>query len=957
MEYRILGSLEVTHGGSTVVIGGPRHRRLLSVLLMFADEVVSSDRLIDALWGEHPPSSAHAMVHVRVSEVRSALRRARPDKASCILTRGGGYELRIGNDELDRQRFEALVAAGRAATTRGELQIASERLRQALALWRGSAYADVADLAFAAAEIAHLEALHLTALENRLGVDLAMGRHDEVIAELEPLVVAHPLRERFWYQLMLAKYRVARQGEALETYQTARRVLMEGLGVEPGPELRRLHAAILQHDAELELQPSAEEARHNLPAEVSSFVGRAWELAELQEQLKKHRLVTVVGVGGAGKSRLLVEAARRYRRTFPGGCWLVELAPLSQPGLVAHAVARVIGLRESPERPVLDQLVDHLTTSQTLLLLDNCEHLIDEAAELAKQLLRSCDGLRVVATSRERLGITGEVLLPLAGLTVPADEEQGLNGIAVAESVQLFAQRASAALPGFRLDGSTVVSVAEICRRLDGLPLAIELAAIRVNALGVKELASRLDHRFTLLNHGDRTALPRHQTLRAVVEWSYNLLGIAERSLFDQISIFVGGFDLDAAQAVCGEPPGETASAIARLVDQSLLMADTTTSQGNRYRQLETIRAYGIERVNETGRTGLLQERHATYFLSFAQPAAEGLRGPDQAQWLDRLEAEHSNLRAALEWSINAEVAEIAVGLAGSLYPFWDLHGHYREGQHWLAAALALSGEVRPSMRARALMGSATLAVIQGDLDHAASACVEALELSSRASDPAGLAHAQQYLGLGAIFADDIDTAQGLLDQSLGNARLAGDLWLEGWALTFLSAAKVAQGEYDVAARLSSVCEAVSREAGDPECVAWALLLTGMATWLSGDHIGSTASLWEALRSFERLGALWGLSVVLFLSAQLAQARAQEERHIQLLGASERVRSSVGAGMVPFVGRWLDNNLNAARARLGDERFERAWQSGQTLSLGAAIADAIQEFELATALQTTVLPA
>jgi len=948
VEYHVLGSLEVVHGGSTVVIGGPRHRRLLSILLISANQTVSSEALIDALWGEHPPNRAVDGVHARVSELRSALRRARPDRDSPLITRRGGYELRLGGDELDSRGFEGHIAAGRVAGTRGDLRRSGDAFRAALALWRGAPYRDLADLPVALGEIARLEGLHLSALEDRLGIDLALGEHEAAIAELMLLVAAHPLRERFWYQLMLAQYRAARQGEALATYQTARGLLIEGLGVDPGPELQRLHAAILKHDEQLDVEPSVLAPPHNVPSPVNSFVGRDWELTEVAVLLEQHRLVTIVGVGGVGKSRLAIEIARRIRRGFPGGCWVVELTRLSQAGLVAPTVARVLGIRASPARPLVEELIEHMSATRTLLVLDNCEHLIDETAEFTQRLLTSCDRLRVLATSRERLGITGEVLAPLAGLTVPAGDKIDSYTIGQSEAVQLFVQRGSAVRPGFHLEDGTAAAVSVICTRLDGLPLAIELAAARANALEVGQIASRLHDRFRLLDRGDRTAFPRHQTLRAVVDWSYSLLDAAARRLFDSVSVFVGGFDLDAVEAVCGEPGGATAGLIARLVDQSLLVAERTPL-GIRYHQLETIRAYALERLDEAGRTAALRERHARQMLSFAQPAAIALRGPDQPAWLDRLETEHGNLRAALAWSIDTGATETALALAGSLYAFWDLHGHYREGQKWLSAALGLPGEVRPAMRARALMGSATLAVIQGDIDIAGSACMQALELSAEANDPAALAHAQQYLGLGAIFADDTDTALERLEESLSNARLAGDVWLEGWALTFLSAAMMARGENEEAIRIAAVCKTVSREAGDPECVAWALLLTGMAIWRSGKQVASAPALWEALREFERLGALWGLSVILFLSAHLAQVRGEDEAQVSLLGASERVRSTVGAALVPFIARWLDDTITQARARLGSDAFEHAWQAGERLSLDAAIALATTEFELATA--------
>ena len=461
------------------------------------------------------------------------------------------------------------------------MSVASTKLREALALWRGPPLPDVADEPFAQAEIARLDALYLQALEDRLDADLAKGLHGDAIVELEACVAKHPLRERFWCQLMLAQYRAGRQGEALQTYQTVRALLIERLGVEPGKELRELHSAILGQDRALEpLTPVPGEPPNNLPRQLATFIGRAWELTEIQELLQRGRLVTLVGVGGAGKSRLALEAATNSLLQFPDGTWLVELAALAQPGLVARTLASVLGVHEHPEWPLVDLVAEHLRTAKTLLVLDNCEHLLDEVAALAQRLLQSCSRLSILATSRERLGITGELLRPVSGLAVPEPDADDASEIGDADASRLLVERAAAVRPGFRLDHRTAAAVAQICRQLDGLPLAIELAAARVNALEVEQIASRLDDRFRLLDHGDRTALARHRTLRAVVDWSYGLLSSAERRLFDRAAVFIGGFTLVAAEAICAEPDGDAiANVISRLVDKSLILSEPSSQR------------------------------------------------------------------------------------------------------------------------------------------------------------------------------------------------------------------------------------------------------------------------------------------------------------------------------------------------------------------------------------------
>jgi predicted ATPase/DNA-binding SARP family transcriptional activator len=950
MEYRILGPLEVFHGGSLLQVGGPRHRKLLAVLLLYAGEVVSSEQLIDTLWGAEAPASAAAMLHVRISEVRSALRGGDADADAGIVTQHGGYRLEVGIDALDSRRFERVAAAGHQALALGDNATAGAKLREALALWRGSPLADVADELFAQGEIARLEALRLQALEDRLDADLAVGRHSDVVAELEALVAEHPLRERFWRQLMLAQYRAGRQGDALQTYQVVRALLVDRLGVEPGSELRRLHAAILAQDRGLELTVlDPGEPPNNLPRQVSTFIGREWELTEIQELLHTVRLVTLVGVGGAGKSRLALETARNGLAEFTGGTWLVELAPLTHPELVVQAVASVLGVREHPERPLAELVAEHLKSARALLVLDNCEHLLDEVAAVAQQLLQSCARLSILATSRERLGITGELLRPIWGLAVPGPGADRVSEIADADASRLLVERAAAIRPGFRLDQATAGAVAQICRQLDGLPLAIELAAARVNALDVDQIAARLHDRFSLLDQGERTAMPRHRTLRAVTDWSYELLSAAERSLFDRAAVFVGGFTLEAAEVVCAGPDGNAVpSLIARVVDKSLVVCEHAVA-GGRYRMLETLRMYGLERLQERGEATRVRDRHADYFVSLAEIAGEELRGPDQVAWVSRMEIEHGNFRAALQWSLDSGATEKAARLAGSLYALWDLHGHYSEGRGWLTRVLTTDDQLPAGVRARALLGSATLAVIQGDLEHAAAACEEAAALCQQAGDPAGLAHALQYLGLGAIFADDLDTAAVLLEESLSNARIAANGWLEAWALVFLAAAALARGAYREAANLASACEAVLLQVRDPECMAWALAGGALANLAVGDHAGAIAPLRAALEGFLGLGALWGLSLALFVSAQSAGVRGDQQSQVVLLGASERLRTSVAAGLLPFVAVWTDAAMVQARAVLGDEAFDHAWQTGQSLPLDAAVGEAMRNLDAAAA--------
>lgn len=478
----------------------------------------------------------------------------------------------------------------------------------------------------------------------------------------------------------------------------------------------------------------------NLPVPLTTFVGRLQEVGKIGASLDQARLVTLTGAGGAGKSRLALEVATRRTARHQDGVWLVELAGLSDPILVAHTVAGVLDVPEHRGRAQTAALTERLRGSDMLICLDNCEHLLDPVAQLVQDLLAGCRGLQVLITSRERLGLTGETLWPVAGLSAPPDGVEEADTAQAFDAVRLFLDRAIAADPGFRLTVENAPVVADICRRLDGLPLAIELAAARVNSLGVERISRRLDNRFGLLAAESRATLPHHRTLRGVVEWSYRMLSAPERELFDRLAVFTGSFGTESAEAVAGGPdgPGDIAELLPRLIDKSLVAV--TPGQGpRRYQLLETLRAYGLERLGEAEGTDPLRARHAAYYLDLAEQAWEGYRGPDQPDWLNRLEAEHTNLRAVLDWQLAGHDIEGAVRLAGALAPFWDLRGHYAEGHVWLDRALSVdAASASAEGRVRALNGLATLAVIEGDLPRATRACTEAVELSRRSGDLRG---------------------------------------------------------------------------------------------------------------------------------------------------------------------------------------------------------------------------
>jgi DNA-binding SARP family transcriptional activator len=511
MQFRILGLLEVVDGDSVVRLAGVKQRALLALLLLNVNEVVSSDRLIEALWGEHLPVSGAKALQVRVSQLRKALGAA----GSVVVTRAPGYRLQLDGEQFDLARFERLVAEADDA----DPIAAAAKLREALTLWRGPPLADLAYEPFAQPAIARLQELRLVAIEKRVDADLALGRHLELVGELEELAAAHPLRERVRAQLMLALYRCGRQADALAVYQSARRALVGELGIEPGPPLRALEQSILRQDPALEAAPHQPtdqaadvaqplvEPRHNLPARVSSFVGRERELRELQRLLSHARVLTLVGAGGVGKTRLALELADLVPDGWGDGVWFVDLAPLADAALVAGKVASVFAVLETLGRAASESVVDALRARELVVILDNCEHVIDSAAGLAAELVMGCPRVAIVSTSREALRIAGEQVYRVPSLSLPPADGREPARMADSEAVRLFVDRARQQRPEFALDSDNCDAVARLCRQLDGIPLAIELAAARVGAMPVGEIEKRLDQRFALLTGANRHGL------------------------------------------------------------------------------------------------------------------------------------------------------------------------------------------------------------------------------------------------------------------------------------------------------------------------------------------------------------------------------------------------------------------------------------------------------------------
>ena len=908
MQYRILGPLEVAPDGQPATLKGRKPRALLVLLLLNGNENVPAEQLIDGLWGEKAPSTAANTLQVYVSQLRKLV-------GDRLVTGGVGYSLRVEPDELDAARFERLAGEAGAALGRSAYGEALELADEALGLWRGPALADVQYESFAQPEILRLDELRLAAVENRIEAALGLGRHDQVIGELEALVAEHPARERLRALLMLSLYRAGRQAEALETYRAAREVLLDELGLEPGPELRELEQAILRQDEGLSRRPLPE---GNVPAPVSTLVGRDGELAEICAALRggEVRLLTLTGPGGAGKTRLAIEAANALAAELPDGAFFVPLDTIRDPALLLPAIAHALAVRESGERPLLESLTERLVGRRVLVLLDNFEQLA-HAAQLLTDVLEASPALTFLVTSRAALRLNGEREYPVEPLQ-PTD------------AVALFVERAQAADPSFQLTDENAAALEEICARLDGLPLAVELAAARTKLLPPQAMLERLDQRLDLLSRGPRDKPARHRALRDTVAWSYDLLEADAQRLFARLSVFSGGTTLESAVAVCDASLDLTAT----LIDDSLL-----ERSGVRLRMLETIREYAREQLAEDEAADEVHRRHAEHFLKLAE--SELVSG--QAEWLAQLDAERENLRAALAWCVEADEAGLGLRLASSLWEFWWVRGHLAEGRRWLDEALVRGASEPPELRARALHAAASLATRQGAYGRAAELSEQSLALWEELGDVSGTARSLLSLGTVAAEQGDHERAISLSERAAELYSESGDRRGHALAVSNLGGIALEQGEYAKAASLSEQAYGLFETLEDAEGMAFALVNQGFAALSEHEHERALELLRRALRLLAELEfrdvigyCFEGLAAVLAFTGQ-AEAAAR------LLGAAEALRESLGVDLAPAERETHEETAAAIRGALGEAQFSAAWRQGRELPLAEAIAYALAE--------------
>ncbi|WP_369373113.1 BTAD domain-containing putative transcriptional regulator [Promicromonospora sp. Populi] len=974
MQIRMFGPFEVRlDDGIAVDLPGTRLRTLLVALALNPGRVVPKATLVDWIWGEHPPAEAANALQRLVSRLRKVL----PDGA--VEGQAAGYRLLVEPDDVDAVRFERLV--GRAHGQ--EVAVRVRLLREALVLWRGAAMQDVEqeDGAAFRAAVTRLERLRLTAIEDRLDAEVSLGHGGELVPELTDLVAEHPVRERLVATLIRALAAAGRDSEALLVFQRTRENLAGALGVDPSPELSALHVALLRG----ELRRQDESPRTNVRAELTSFVGRDAGVVMVRELVTEHRLTTLVGPGGAGKTRLATEAARSLVGDLPDGAWLIELAAVGTAGGaagdaaggaagdVAQAALTGLGLRdallgEAQNVEPTDRVVAAVREREMLLILDNCEHVIESVAKFADRVLGECPRLRILATSREPIGITGEALWHVLPLALPGPDA-GPAEIESAAAVRLLRDRAHAIRQDLAVDAGALATMARICRALDGMPLAIELAAARLRTMSLDQLAGGLDDRFRLLTGGSRTALPRHRTLRAMVDWSWELLSDAERTVLRRLSVFWGGASLEAAERVCvgdAVEQDQVLDLLTALTEKSLLVADGDGAP--RYRLLGTIKEYATGRLAEAGESELARQAHLAWFTDLAETADPHLRRAEQVDWLAILDAEHDNIRAAMRGALAAGEASAAMRLAAYTGWYWWLSGQRGEGLELITAATELPGEVPDEIQAMVYglvvhfmvsgLGDVNLVpdwihrayrhVERGPSGHPLLGFIVPLERMLTApdevasawesllehEDPWARALTRLQLGKMRIMTgQDAQEADRYLEAALAEFRPLGERFGISFALSELAERLALRGELADACEHYEQAIAAVTAVGAADDVIRMRSRQAQLRWLLGDEEASVAAMAEAERCAEQVTWPGSLAILALAQAELARWRGYPEEATRHLSAATAwfgdtaEQPNIRALLDDLLG-YLADDLDQARAH-HDAACRLAAQTGQ----------------------------
>jgi predicted ATPase/DNA-binding SARP family transcriptional activator len=984
VQFRILGPLEVERGERLVALGGTQQRALLGLLLLRANQPMSSERLVEELWGEPTPTRAVKRLQVAVARLRKALDGNRPGVSgnTRLRTVSGGYVLAVAPGELDADVFQARVEDGRQALAGGGPARAAEVLREALGLWRGPALSDVGYERFAQAEIRRLEELRLAALEARVEADLRLGAHASLIGEVEALVAEHPTRERLTGLLMLALYRCGRQAEALDAFQRARAHLAAELGLEPGPALKALQARIFEQSASLELAADDAEASVGLrdaslqpvrlPARSTELLGREADTRAVIDLLGRQdvRLVTLTGVGGVGKTSLALEVAHRLAGELPDGSAFVDLAPLSDPARAAETVLHVLGCTPEPGATATETLCRLVAARDQLLVLDNLEHLL-AGTPLLGDLLDAAPRLKLLATSRAALNLRAEHRYPLDPLALPDSREP--VAVAAAPATALFIARATARDPAFRVTADGAEAIATVCARVDGVPLAIELAAARTGTLSPQEIAHRLEHILATLGSGGRDAPDRQRTLRATLDWSYQLLDEPERVAFARLAVFAGGCTLDAAHVVTGA----SLDVIEGLIAQSMLTRRSAADGETRLGMLEPVREYAAERLVARPDHEQLGARHSRYYLKLAEAAHTPSGRVEQLKSFDRLDAEADNFRGALTRDRRRGPVERALRLATALEDWWQDRALWVEGRRWIEDALEASDDrITPALRANALRVISQLCVHQADFARAIASGRAALELYRDLHDASGVARCLALLAAGySVVGDSVQGRRAAAEAvkvseradararafalqmfagttpdiraALSAANEAATLYERQddvvglarlWAT--LGLALLSRGATDDAEPLLDRSLGLAAEANDLIGGTFTLGKLGILAVENGDVGIAAERLAETLVRSNTYGLRRPVGEALGGLAAIAAGGGDLQRAARLAGAAAAVR--FGQSIEPAEQRLHVSILQPARRELGEQSWRAAYEAGLHLSVEDALTLGLQ---------------
>jgi predicted ATPase/DNA-binding SARP family transcriptional activator len=925
MEFRLLGPVEAVRDGEPIQLGAPKQRALAAVLLLSANDVLAREGLVDRLWGGEPPRSAVQSLQVYVHGLRQALGSER------VETHGTGYRIRVEPDELDLEEFERLVKRGERALVDGRPADASDDLRSALRLWRGSPLADLGGELVGQTEAPRLEDRRLRAVELQNDAELALGNHEELTVKLERLIAAEPYRERFRAQQMLALYRAGRQKEALEAYRSAHEALVEELGVEPSPALQELERQILRHDPTLAAPATPERGRVRLPAPPTALIGRKLEAVAASALLRRDdlRLLTLTGPGGTGKTRLALVIAEELAHDLRDGAVFVDLAPLRDPALIAPTIAHALGVSEGASAE--EALIDHLRDRSMLLLLDNLEQLLPDVT-IVGRLLAAAPRLRVLATSRSPLRLAAEQEYAVPPLELPERTGATFEELAANDAVRLFAARARAVDLSFALSEENVHDVVQICKRVDGLPLAIELAAARTKLFPPDSINRRFDRRLELLTGGATDRPSRQQALRSTLEWSHELLKQDEQALFARLAVFVGGWTLESAEAICSDNGTCVPETMSALVDNSLVRRLERPNGKHMFAMLETIHEFAAEQLARSDKGDALKRKHAEHFLAIAERAFEDSLSDTDAAFAV-FDDVHDNVRAAVAWAAESGEIELEVKLLTAVWDYLSVRGHLSEGRRLFEDAIARSARGPPELHALAQSVGASFPYRQGDFARARELSEEALPVFRELGDIGEMSRCVGTLGNVAVSEGDLDRAVALYEEAADLTRQMGNEVRLAIVLANLGAIASIQDDEEGSARYAQEAAEIQRRIGALDGLAVSLHNLGRAQLRLGKSEEGRAALGESMEIALGIGYREVIAYCLGGMAEVAVLDGENERAALLIGKSQDVFGDIGAAIDPDESETQERILGQLHHSLGREQTDSLRASGAALEL------------------------